>query len=91
MAQSTVQPHTCDDRRERRFTSDAAHELRSPLTALKVQTGVCAGSDDDRRRQKKHCSNYIPGWIALRLVNQLLALSQLDSLDNLQEHRGDAA
>ena len=26
--------------RERRFTSDAAHELRSPLTALKVQTEV---------------------------------------------------
>ena len=26
--------------RESRFTSDAAHELRSPLAALKVQTEV---------------------------------------------------
>lgn len=33
--------------RERRFTSDAAHELRSPLTALKVQTEVAQLSVDD--------------------------------------------
>lgn len=51
--------------RERRFTSDAAHELRSPLTALKVQTEVAQLSDDDSQARKKHCSNYIPGSIAL--------------------------
>lgn len=51
--------------RERRFTSDAAHELRSPLTALKVQTEVAQLSDDDPQARKKHCSNYIPGSIAL--------------------------
>ncbi|MGS9149810.1 histidine kinase dimerization/phospho-acceptor domain-containing protein, partial [Salmonella enterica subsp. enterica serovar Infantis] len=33
--------------RERRFTSDAAHELRSPLAALKVQTEVAQLSGDD--------------------------------------------
>ncbi len=33
--------------RERRFTSDAAHELRSPLAALKVQTDVAQLSLDD--------------------------------------------
>jgi two-component system sensor histidine kinase QseC len=33
--------------RERRFTSDAAHELRSPLAALKVQTEVAQLSTDD--------------------------------------------
>lgn len=42
--------------RERRFTSDAAHELRSPLTALKVQTEVAQLSDDDPQARKKHCS-----------------------------------
>lgn len=51
--------------RERRFTSDAAHELRSPLTALKVQTEVAQLSDDDPQARKKRCSNYIPGSIAL--------------------------
>lgn len=49
--------------RERRFTSDAAHELRSPLTALKVQTEVAQLSDDDPQARKKHCFNYIPGLI----------------------------
>lgn len=51
--------------RERRFTSDAAHELRSPLTALKVQTEVAQLSDDDPQARKKHCFNYITGSIAL--------------------------
>lgn len=39
--------------RERRFTSDAAHELRSPLAALKVQTDVAQLSLDDRGAQSK--------------------------------------
>lgn len=51
--------------RERRFTSDAAHELRSPLTALKVQTEVAQLSDDDPQARKKALLNYIPGSIAL--------------------------
>lgn len=51
--------------RERRFTSDAAHELRSPLTALKVQTEVAQLSDDDPQARKKRCFNYIPESIVL--------------------------
>lgn len=54
--------------RERRFTSDAAHELRSPLTALKVQTEVVQLSDDDTQTREKalvqlHAElNAPPGW-----------------------------
>lgn len=71
--------------RERRFTSDAAHELRSPLTALKVQTEVAQLSDDDPQARKKRCSITFGIDRATRLVDQLLTLSRLDSLDNLQD------
>lgn len=54
--------------RERRFTSDAAHELRSPLTALKVQTEVVQLSDDDPQTREKRWRSYMrelnapPDW-----------------------------
>lgn len=72
--------------RERRFTSDAAHELRSPLTALKVQTEVAQLSDDDPQAREKALLQLHAGIErATRLVDQLLTLSRLDSLDNLQD------
>lgn len=72
--------------RERRFTSDAAHELRSPLTALKVQTEVAQLSDDDPLARQKALMQLHTGIDrATRLVDQLLTLSRLDSLDNLQD------
>ncbi len=51
--------------RERRFTSDAAHELRSPLAALKVQTDVAQLSDDDPIDRQKRWLSYMWGSIAL--------------------------
>lgn len=72
--------------RERRFTSDAAHELRSPLTALKVQTEVAQLSDDDPQARQKALMQMQTGIDrATRLVDQLLTLSRLDSLNNLQD------
>lgn len=70
--------------RERRFTSDAAHELRSPLAALKVQTDVAQLSQDDPQAQEKALKQLHAGIDrASRLVDQLLTLSRLDSLDSL--------
>ena len=72
--------------RERRFTSDAAHELRSPLTALKVQTDVAQLSLDDPQAQAKALNQLHAGIDrASRLVEQLLTLSRLDSLENLDD------
>lgn len=72
--------------RERQFTSDAAHELRSPLAALKVQTDVAQLSRDDPQAQEKALTQLHAGIDrASRLVDQLLTLSRLDSLDNLDD------
>ncbi len=66
--------------RERRFTSDAAHELRSPLAALKVQSDVVQLAQDDET-MRRHALHNIQASIdrAARLVDQLLTLSRLDA------------
>ncbi|WP_139540480.1 quorum sensing histidine kinase QseC [Klebsiella spallanzanii] len=72
--------------RERRFTSDAAHELRSPLAALKVQTEVAQLSMDDPQGLDKALAQLHQGIDrATRLVDQLLTLSRLDSLAQLDD------
>ncbi|VTN11776.1 Sensor protein qseC [Raoultella terrigena] len=72
--------------RERRFTSDAAHELRSPLAALKVQTEVAQLSmDDPQGREKALAQLHVGIDRATRLVDQLLTLSRLDSLAALED------
>lgn len=72
--------------RERRFTSDAAHELRSPLAALKVQTEVAQLSDDDPTARARALSQLHLGIDrATRLVDQLLTLSRLDSLEHMED------
>lgn len=72
--------------RERRFTSDAAHELRSPLAALRIQTEVAqlAGDDVELREQALlHLTQGIDR--ASQLIEQLLTLSKLDNLQELEE------
>jgi two-component system, OmpR family, sensor histidine kinase QseC len=69
---------------ERRFTADAAHELRTPLAALKVQTQVAMLSHDPQMRD--HALQQIESGVdrATHLVNQLLRLARLDPLSNLE-------
>lgn len=67
-------------KRERSFIADSAHELRSPLTALKVQLDVAEMADDDRPTQQQALKNLREGIErSSRLVEQLLALSKLES------------
>ena len=63
---------------ERRFTSDAAHELRTPLAALKTQAQVARGATDDNARAHALDSVIAGCDRAARLVEQLLTLARLD-------------
>ncbi|WP_455219806.1 ATP-binding protein [Kaarinaea lacus] len=63
---------------ERRFTDDAAHELRTPLAALKTQAQVSLRATDDAERQQalRQVVNSVDR--ATHLVEQMLTLSRLD-------------
>lgn len=68
--------------RERRFISDAAHELRSPLAALRVQSEVVQLADDDDEMRRRALQQLDAGIIrATRLVDQLLTLSRVEADD----------
>lgn len=63
---------------ERRFTADAAHELRTPLAALKIQAQVAMRSTD-KTEQNTALENVLRGVDrATRLVEQLLTLARVD-------------
>ena len=66
--------------RERGFIADSAHELRSPLTALKVQLEVLELSQNDTQAKAAALKNLERGINrCARLVEQLLALSKAQS------------
>jgi two-component system, OmpR family, sensor histidine kinase QseC len=70
---------------ERRFTADAAHELRTPLAAIRIQAQVALASlEPDAHR---HALNQVLAGTAraTRLVEQLLRLARLDPLARLTD------
>ncbi|MDO9054627.1 MAG: sensor histidine kinase N-terminal domain-containing protein [Gallionella sp.] len=63
---------------ERRFTADAAHELRTPLAALKIQAQVASRAENAEQRRAA-LDNLILGVDrATRLIEQLLTLARLE-------------
>lgn len=77
--------HTSDRlERERRFVFDAAHELRSPLAALRIQTEVAQLAGDDAQTRETALAHLTQGIDrATQLIEQLLTLSRLDNLKEL--------
>lgn len=68
--------HTLDN--ERRFTADAAHELRTPLAALTAQAQVALRARDAAERAHALGQIATSARRASRLVDQLLTLARLD-------------
>jgi two-component system sensor histidine kinase QseC len=73
--------------RERRFTADAAHELRTPLAVLRAQWDVLRRTSGEAERRQAEAKLDAGMDRMDRLVTQLLALSRLQSTERLPQAR----
>jgi two-component system sensor histidine kinase QseC len=64
---------------ERRFTADAAHELRTPIAAIRAQAQVALAESDAALRRHALLATLEGCDRATRLVEQLLTLSRLEA------------
>lgn len=66
---------------ERRFTADAAHELRTPIAAIRMQAQVAQGAQADTERAQALAATLQGCDRATRLIEQLLLLARLESVE----------
>lgn len=64
---------------ERRFTADAAHELRTPIAALRAQAQVALGAQSEASRRAALEATVRGCDRAAHVVEQLLTLSRLEA------------
>jgi len=64
---------------QQRFIADAAHQLRTPLSGLKAQTNLAVRQSDPDTLQQTLNLIDTSADRAIRLINQMLALAQVES------------
>ncbi len=67
--------------KERRFTADAAHELRTPVAAIRAQAQVARAATGEVERLHALDNAILGCDRTAHLIDQLLALARIDTLD----------
>jgi two-component system, OmpR family, sensor histidine kinase QseC len=71
---------------ERRFTADAAHELRTPIAAIRTQAQVALRAGENKTERNHALLSTLTGCDrATRLVEQLLTLARLEASAEVPE------
>jgi two-component system, OmpR family, sensor histidine kinase QseC len=68
--------------KERRFTADAAHELRTPVAGIKAQAQVARAASSETERVHALDNAILGCDRAAHLIDQLLTLARIDSLSD---------